>query len=127
MQISLVIIAPTSLMGRNTSFIALSVVGNRGIIRINPYLPSFSSSPAKIIDPATGASTWAFGSHRCTKYRGIFTINAPTKTSIISSGIFFIMCGATVINLNILCLFVFIVVEIIISSGRLAVIVYIMR
>ena len=32
--------------------------------------------PARIIDPATGASTWAFGSQRCTKYKGVFTIKA---------------------------------------------------
>lgn len=28
------------------------------------------------MDPAIGASTWALGSHRCTPYNGIFTINA---------------------------------------------------
>lgn len=28
------------------------------------------------MDPATGASTWAFGSQRCTPYSGIFTRNA---------------------------------------------------
>lgn len=32
--------------------------------RIKPYLPSFRRIPARIIEPATGASTWAFGSHR---------------------------------------------------------------
>lgn len=31
---------------------------------------------ARTIEPATGASTWAFGSHRCTPYSGIFTRNA---------------------------------------------------
>lgn len=31
-----------------------------------PYPPSFSRMAARIIDPAIGASTWAFGSHRCT-------------------------------------------------------------
>lgn len=34
------------------------------ISRRIPYPPSFSKTAAKIIDPATGASTWAFGSHR---------------------------------------------------------------
>lgn len=33
-------------------------------IRIIPYPPSFSRIAAKTIDPAIGASTWAFGSHR---------------------------------------------------------------
>lgn len=41
-----------------------------------PYPPNFKRIPARIIDPATGASTWALGSHRWTKYSGIFTINA---------------------------------------------------
>ena len=50
--------------------------GNNEYIRIRPYLPSFSKIPASTIDPATGASTWAFGSQRCVMYRGIFTRNA---------------------------------------------------
>lgn len=28
------------------------------------------------MEPATGASTWAFGNHKCTPYRGIFTKKA---------------------------------------------------
>lgn len=44
--------------------------------RIKPYLPNLSKIPARIIDPATGASTWAFGSHRCTKNKGVLTKNA---------------------------------------------------
>lgn len=31
---------------------------------------------ARIMDPATGASTWALGSHRWTPYNGILIINA---------------------------------------------------
>lgn len=46
------------------------------VIRIIPYPPSFSRIAASTIDPAIGASTCAFGSHRCNPYRGIFTINA---------------------------------------------------
>lgn len=46
------------------------------IIRANPYPPNFSRIAAKIIDPATGASTCAFGSHKCTENSGNFTINA---------------------------------------------------
>jgi len=45
-------------------------------IRSIPYLPSFRRMAAKIMDPATGASTCAFGSHRWVRKRGIFTINA---------------------------------------------------
>jgi hypothetical protein len=42
-----------------------------------PYLPSFRRIAAKIIDPAIGASTWAFGSHRCTVNIGNLTKNPP--------------------------------------------------
>lgn len=41
-----------------------------------PYPPSFKRIAARTIDPATGASTWAFGSQRCTPYSGIFTRKA---------------------------------------------------
>lgn len=50
--------------------------GNIKDSRIIPYLPSFRRTAARIIDPATGASTWAFGSHKWTVYIGIFTRNA---------------------------------------------------
>lgn len=40
------------------------VVANKVISRIRPYPPNFSSMAARIMDPATGASTWAFGNHR---------------------------------------------------------------
>lgn len=46
------------------------------IIRASPYPPSFRRIAAKIIEPATGASTWAFGSHKWTENRGNFTKNA---------------------------------------------------
>ena len=36
-----------------------------GIIRIMPYPPSFSRIAARIIEPAMGASTCAFGNQRC--------------------------------------------------------------
>lgn len=32
-------------------------------IHIIPYPPSFSRIAARLMDPAIGASTWAFGSH----------------------------------------------------------------
>lgn len=74
-QISLVIIAPHIVMAIIDGAIFLFILGNKKENRINPYLPSFNSSPARIMDPATGASTWAFGSHRCSRYIGIFAKN----------------------------------------------------
>ena len=41
-----------------------------------PYPPSFSSTAARTMEPAIGASTWALGSHRCSPYSGIFTMKA---------------------------------------------------
>lgn len=52
------------------------VVENRLISRVSPYPPSFSRMAARIMDPATGASTWAFGSQRWNPYIGIFIKNA---------------------------------------------------
>jgi hypothetical protein len=46
------------------------------IIRASPYPPNLSKIAAKIIDPATGASTCAFGNHKCIENNGSFTINA---------------------------------------------------
>lgn len=47
------------------------------IIRISPYPPSFRSTAARIMDPAMGASTWAFGNHRWVINIGIFTSIPP--------------------------------------------------
>lgn len=44
--------------------------------RIIPNVPNLRRIPARIIDPATGASTWALGSHRCRKNIGAFAKNA---------------------------------------------------
>jgi hypothetical protein len=44
-----------------------------------PYVPSFNNTPAKITEPAVGASTWASGSHICTGSIGIFTANEEKK------------------------------------------------
>lgn len=49
---------------------------SRVVIRIMPYPPSFSSTAASTMEPAIGASTCAFGSHKWRPYRGIFTIKA---------------------------------------------------
>lgn len=55
------------------------------MIRSKPYPPSFSKIAAKIIEPAIGASTCAFGSHKCTKNMGSFTRNPITIISLIYS------------------------------------------
>lgn len=49
---------------------------NKEDMRRRPYLPNFRRTPARIIDPATGASTWALGNQRWKIYRGILTIKA---------------------------------------------------
>lgn len=56
----------------NNLFIYLKII----IIRAIPYPPNFSKMAAKIIDPATGASTCAFGNHKWTENSGNFTMNA---------------------------------------------------
>jgi hypothetical protein len=56
--------------------------------RIKPYPPSFSKTPARIIEPTTGASTWAFGNHRWKLKRGSLTTktsNIKTHRKLISS------------------------------------------
>lgn len=50
-------------------------------IRIIPYPPSFSRIAASTIDPAIGASTWAFGNHKCSPYRGNLTMKAVIHAS----------------------------------------------
>jgi len=54
----------------------------KSLIRMIPYPPNFKSTPAKIIDPATGASTWALGSHKCTEYIGILTKKAKKRKKV---------------------------------------------
>lgn len=49
--------------------------------RRRPYLPSFSRIAARIIEPATGASTWALGSHKCSRNKGILAIKAAEHIS----------------------------------------------
>lgn len=75
-QINDVITPPTiaiDMMGlTNILFIYLKIM----TIRVSPYPPSFSKIAARIIDPATGASTWALGSHKWTENNGSFTKNA---------------------------------------------------
>ena len=54
-------------------------VGNIVRVRRIPYAPSLSRTLARIIEPATGASTCALGSHRWVKYIGSFTKKARRR------------------------------------------------
>jgi hypothetical protein len=80
-QIELVITIPHSESSMN-GYIMWFVMGDkRMVIRIIPYPPSFSRTAASTMEPAIGASTWALGSHRCSPYNGILTINAIMHAS----------------------------------------------
>src|SRR5579885_670194 len=58
---------------------ALANIGTEN--RRKPYPPIFSSTPARMTDPAVGASTCASGSHVCTGHIGILTANEAKKAS----------------------------------------------
>lgn len=92
--------------------------------RIRPYPPSLSRMPARIIDPATGASTWALGSQRCVEYKGIFTKNAmeSIKKVEVDTVILFI-CIIVIFMWE----FLNITVHRVINRGSEAVIVYIIK
>lgn len=64
---SLAIQAPHNLNVRIGVANVWEAMGKKVDMRHRPYPPSFSKMPARIIDPATGASTCALGSHRCTR------------------------------------------------------------
>lgn len=51
-------------------------------IRYIPNPPSFNKIAARSMDPKTGASTWALGSHRCIVYIGNFTKNTSIVLKI---------------------------------------------
>lgn len=46
---------------------------------MKPYEANFNITPAKTIDPATGASACALKSHRCAGYKGDLMANANKK------------------------------------------------
>lgn len=80
-QIELVIIIPHS-DRRMKGYDIVVVIGYVSCaIRIIPYPPSFRRIAARTIDPAIGASTWAFGSHKCRPYSGNLTIKAIVHAS----------------------------------------------
>jgi hypothetical protein len=47
--------------------------------RRKPYVPIFSSTPARITEPAVGASTWASGSHVWNGKSGTLMAKASAK------------------------------------------------
>src|SRR5471030_239117 len=56
--------------------------GNSGIEkRMKPYPPIFKSTPARITEPAVGASTCASGNHVWTGHIGTLTANDAKKAS----------------------------------------------
>lgn len=67
--------APTNATLIIIAEVFLIMWGNRAYIRRIPYPPNLSRIAARIIDPATGASTCAFGSHKCIENIGSLTIN----------------------------------------------------
>jgi hypothetical protein len=57
------------------------VCDRRMVTRIMTYPPSLNRMDARTMEPVIGASTWALGSHRCSPYNGILTINAIIHAS----------------------------------------------
>ena len=82
-QINLVITPPTKEILIRGALRWAEIWGNRMVIRNSPYPPSFRRMAARIIDPAIGASTCAFGSHKWTVKRGSFTKNAAKMIIVI--------------------------------------------
>jgi len=76
-QITPKIIPPAKEMTINDLNILLASIKKDS--RTIPYPPSFNKTPAKIIDPDTGASTCALGNQRWTPNIGNLVKNANTK------------------------------------------------
>jgi hypothetical protein len=72
---NLVITAPTIEMVIKYDESVMILDGRILVSRQIPYPPSLRSTAAKIMLPATGASTWALGSHRWQINIGSFTKN----------------------------------------------------
>ena len=52
-------------------------IGKTGINKRNiPIIPTFNKTPAKITEPVVGASTCAFGNHKCIGTKGVLIANA---------------------------------------------------
>lgn len=75
-------IIPTSIEPINEMQIRVLLLINLLINKFRrtiPRPPNFNKIPAKIIDPKTGASTCAKGSHKCIPYMGSLTKNPKAK------------------------------------------------
>lgn len=94
MQINLVIVPPMRETLISRGLVIFVIRMNLEESRKSPYLPNFKSTPARTIDPATGASTWALGSHRCVRYKGVFTRKAAIVISHQRERVF--VCGRRV-------------------------------
>lgn len=89
--------------------------------RIKPYPPNLRRSPARIIDPAIGASTWALGSHKWKIYKGNFTRNAIIDISHHNKKILLCNTGAVyILRKKVLWPFKLYISINLISRGRLA-------
>jgi len=50
--------------------------------KLSPKVPILSKIAAKIIDPNTGASTWALGNHIWVRYIGVLTKKASIRVKV---------------------------------------------
>jgi hypothetical protein len=71
---------PITASARNSGVASIATAGNSGIAkRRKPYVPIFSITPARITEPAVGASVCASGSQVCTGHIGTLIANASAK------------------------------------------------
>src|SRR5260221_1193626 len=63
-----------------THAICRDAFGNRPKLNLSkPYVPIFKSTPAKITEPAVGASLWASGSQEFNGHKGTLMQNAKAN------------------------------------------------
>jgi len=106
-----------------------ALVHTRAIeVRSMPYLPNFKRIAARTIEPATGASTCALGSQRWVVNKGIFTMKAEIVINHHSGiNLLFVTGGFHIMIEKDRWLLVWYIHISLISSGKEAVIVYIIR
>ncbi len=67
---------------RNSGVARRHASGNSGRVkRRKPYVPIFSSTPARMTEPPVGASVWASGSQVCSGKIGTLIANASAKAA----------------------------------------------
>jgi len=84
-QIKPEIIKPQNKKITKNFFIANKFNFQNNKLRTKPYKPNFNKTAANIIEPKTGASTWAFANHKCKPYIGTFTKKHKIQNNIIQS------------------------------------------